>query len=75
MTSFLRRHACSCAPWRIHALGGTFPTTGAARGCIFSAGTRPSVLALTFGLGLLDAYQALRRRSWRNVRGLRSFRP
>ena len=26
-TPFLRRHACSCAPLRIHALGGTFAHT------------------------------------------------
>eukprot|EP00964_Phaeocystis_antarctica_P097486 scaffold63599_cov32-Phaeocystis_antarctica.AAC.1 len=42
---FLRRHACSCAPWRIHASRRAFRTTGAARGWIVSAGSRPSVLA------------------------------
>ena len=72
---FLRRHTCSCAPWRIHASRRAFRTTGAAKGWIFSAVTRPSVLALTFGLGLLDAYQVLRRRAWSDVRGLRAFRP
>ena len=72
---FLRRHACSCAPWRIHASRRAFRTTGAARGWIVSAGSRPSVLALTVGLSLLDACQALRRRSWSDVRGLRAFSP
>ena len=72
---FLRRHACSCAPWRIHASRRAFRTTGAARGWIVSAGSRPSVLALTVGLSLLDACQALRRRSWSDVPGLRAFSP
>ena len=49
------------------------PRTGRGAGVHFFC--RPGVLALTFGLGLLDAYPARRRRSWGCVRGLRAFRP
>ena len=52
-------------------IGGSVPDERRGAGVHFSAGIRLSAPALNFGLSLLDACSAVRRRGWGDLRGVR----